>query len=227
MGEMGKVERGMTLLEAVVVVAIIVVLGMVLLPLTHRARHNGRRSVCKNNLCQIAKACIAYSGNNGDFWPAQCDNFGRVSSSAIHPDANRSLALIYPAYVDDVRIFTCRSTEDRPMIRVYETGGTRLPSFGGAAKGRGPSYGYDQLSHFRDVTPSTAMLADMDGSSTTDPNTTTANHQSGQNVCYFDAHVSWASTNFASSDKYDNIYVPEPGWGADTDAVIQRTEGGR
>ena len=119
-----------------------------------------------------------------------------------------------------------------------------------AAKGRYKcSYMYDALSHFRDVGPSQAMLADSDGRAWRtgsgeypvydiagtpgvqgpgdmyERTPRKPNHDSGQNVMYFDGHVKWMETNYASDEPKDNIYVPNGGsntddWGADTDAWV-------
>ena len=105
------------------------------------------------------------------------------------------------------------------------------------------SYMYDSLSHFRDVGPSQAMLADADGfayrtgAGEYAPHSTNwartpmkPNHDSGQNVMYFDGHVKWQETNYASDEPLDNIYCPNAStsaladlsdaWGCDTDAWV-------
>ena len=102
------------------------------------------------------------------------------------------------------------------------------------------SYMYDCLSHFRDVGPSQAMLADADGfawrteAGEYAPHSTNwarspmkPNHDSGQNVMYFDGHVKWVETNYASDEPLDNIYCPNASfgdvnnaWGCDTDAWV-------
>lgn len=222
---MRKWLQAFTLIELLVVIAIIAILAGMLLPALARAREEARRATCKNAINQVAKAMIAYSGNNGDFWAAQVDKRAAAAGSDIAAQATRSLSLIYPAYVDEVKVFTCPSTEDEPEISVIITQGSRHSSFGQYVVGgesKASSYGYDELLHFRDVTPSTATMGDMDGTSSTDPRTDTSNHLSGQNLGYFDAHVAWASTNYASNDKYDNVYIDETAWGADTDVSLNR-----
>jgi prepilin-type N-terminal cleavage/methylation domain-containing protein/prepilin-type processing-associated H-X9-DG protein len=96
------------------------------------------------------------------------------------------------------------------------------------------SYGVDDRINYRTVNANHAILADMDGSSTTDPDSETANHKKGFNALYFDGHVAWGSTNTVSFDPYDNIWTLQPfldptnwsyeaTWHFDTDSNIKRT----
>jgi len=264
---MRKWLSAFTLIELLVVIAIIAILAGMLLPALARAREEGRRAVCKSNLGQLAKAATAYSEPHGDFWPSYAGSgpatstavgaWGTVSGDGVvvnnavrfaWNDPQCSVAILYPAYIDNPKVFGCPSTEDTPEIWIRSDpteGSSFWKTFGGPGAGstfavptltpalvRGPkqyntwsSYSYDHQLHFRDVTPGTAVAADMDGSSATDPDSELANHDSGQNIMYFDSHVAWKATNFASNDPLDNIYTAEAGWGVDTDACLKRYVG--
>ena len=225
---MRKWLSAFTLIELLVVIAIIAILAGMLLPALARAREEGRRAVCRGNIGQLGKGCIAYSNENGDFFPYH------DSTIATEQDPCNTLALLYPEYVDDVKVFGCPSTNDDPKIYIAYDQGFRRSSFGCAeATGGNPplntSYGYDRYLHYRDVSPSTAVAADMDGTSN-DPASETSNHVGGQNVLYFDGHVAWAKSNYASQDPNDNVYTREEEsgsltWTTDTDVEIKRTWG--
>jgi len=58
--------KGFTLIELLVVIAIIAVLMAVLMPSLHRAREQGQRAACLNNLKQLAVAWILYADDNDD-----------------------------------------------------------------------------------------------------------------------------------------------------------------
>lgn len=58
--------RGFTLIELLVVIAIIAVLMAILMPSLNRAREQGKRAGCLNNLKQLTLAWIAYAGDNDD-----------------------------------------------------------------------------------------------------------------------------------------------------------------
>lgn len=61
--------RGFTLLELLIVIAILVLLAALLLPAFARSREDGRRSTCMSNLQQIALAVQQYAKDNDARYP--------------------------------------------------------------------------------------------------------------------------------------------------------------
>lgn len=59
-----------TLIELLVVISIIAILASLLLPALGRARGSAQNTYCRNNLRQIALACISYGGDYNGSWPS-------------------------------------------------------------------------------------------------------------------------------------------------------------
>jgi len=66
----GETHRGFTLIELMVVIAIIAILAGLLLPALSRAKEQGRRTACLNNLRQVQLAMQMYWDENADASPA-------------------------------------------------------------------------------------------------------------------------------------------------------------
>lgn len=249
---------GFTLIEAIVIVLIVVLALLVLGPALLSRPETPSRTICSRNLGQIVKACVTYQEANGDYFPAQ-SQYTSGTTDVFLPMP--SLAMLYPAYIDSVKVFSCRATMDRPEITVtYLPVGSnpkaiRHIDFGPVTSSAKCSYFYDERSHFRTVGPSQAMACDADGMTylttagtypsykgyqPSGPGSTWTrlpakpNHENGQNVMYFDGHVRWSDSPYASDDPKDNIFCPNGGsadgtgqWGADTDAYLWDGVNGR
>ena len=206
----------LTLIEMLVVIAIIGILAAMLMPALQRAREEGRKKSCVNNLKRIGTAMYMYSGSNNEFHPYDTSSH-----------ATDSMGLLYPSYIEIIRIFRCISTTDRPEVTVYKhpDGTLGRRSFGSTSP-TWSSYGYDHKTGLRNVSAMTPIVADMDGSSVTKPRSATANHQGGQNVLFYDTHVDWKAVNTwgnpqLDNDASDNFFTNDHG-GGDTDSYISR-----
>jgi len=215
--------------EVLVLVGLIIILALLILPFFATV-HSGARISCDSNLSQIAKACITYQEPNGDFFPALWDG--------NRYDPMKSLAMLYPDYLDNPRPFACPQTKDRPEIAVTVLGEkVKRSSFGPVDTDKKCSYFYDELTNFRKIGPAQAIACDADGQTWVDekgkrpsyPANWTRkprkpNHEPGQNVMYFDGHVKWTESVYCSTDSSDNIFCPngtDAGpWDPDTDAYL-------
>lgn len=105
-----KRRKGFTLVELLVVIAVIIMLAGFLLPALGKAKEQGRRSGCMNNLKQIGLAVALYRLDYNDAFPPDLD--------VLYDAAN-----IEDSYIDNLKVFICPST------------GTQLGDLGGQPSG--------------------------------------------------------------------------------------------
>ena len=67
--------RAFTLIELLIVLAVISILAAILLPVFASARERGRRTSCASNMQQIELALTAYTQDNEGFFPALGNDF--------------------------------------------------------------------------------------------------------------------------------------------------------
>jgi prepilin-type processing-associated H-X9-DG protein len=236
-------NRGLTLVEVIVIIAAIVALCLMLLPALNHPVVSGRKANCKENLSQIGKAMVAYTQNNGDYfpfaWGPANGTCSRAPGGTDACDAATSLGCLYPQYINTPRFFRCTPTEDQPSFVVNTPQGVVSPvaqaylwsqrnwTLTGNHKGRASSYGYDPRIYPAAVN-NTAIMGYWDGSWQANPEKSTQNHAGGQNVLYVDGSVKWQASNYVSNDPIDNIFI-EGGidaqgkrvyWNADTDSFL-------
>jgi len=159
------------------------------------------RAVCKENLSQIGKAIYAYSLDNGEYCPF--DERGPLYS----------LALLYPKYLDDPKVFACPSARKRRWKRKLVVDFPQDTLLAGALCTYGYTWRVDPRASFI-----FAVMADMP-SNHHDKN---SGDITGFNVLYADGGVRWVQNPYCSRDPADNIFAPEPDGSPDTDAWIRQ-----
>jgi prepilin-type N-terminal cleavage/methylation domain-containing protein len=94
-----RAQRGFTLVELLVVVAIIGVLVALLLPAVQAARESARRSQCQNNLKNLTLAAISFESARGYFAPAAQDRDGEPPAG-VKPilATHNGIALLLPYF---------------------------------------------------------------------------------------------------------------------------------
>jgi prepilin-type N-terminal cleavage/methylation domain-containing protein len=105
--------RAFTLIELLVVIAVIAILMAILMPALNRAREQGKRAYCLNNLRQLTLAWILYADDNGD--KIVNADTGRNDAWAIWRGYGASeqarieglkSGLLYP-YCQDLKLYKC------------------------------------------------------------------------------------------------------------------------
>ena len=116
-------KRHFTLIELLIVIAIIAILAAILLPALQAARERAQSSSCTNNLKQTSNAGLQYLHDNRGLWPAPTSSIGH----ALWP-----CCLMRGKYIAD--------------FAIKRNSTTKLPSQYGEAKGFFcPSIGFQQL----------------------------------------------------------------------------------
>lgn len=105
-------RRAFTLVELLVVIAVVAILAAVLLPALSRAKESARRAACASNLRQIILAALMYADEQEDRFPAQPGGDG-LAMRAAGGDGTNYYDLLIP-YVNHPRVWLCPSAQSEP-----------------------------------------------------------------------------------------------------------------
>lgn len=181
-------RKGFTLIEILVVVAIISLLAAILFPVFNRARENARRTSCQSNMKQIGLAILQYAqdydevmvpayldgscySSVGAFYGTNFGNCGGVPAIGNY----KWMDLVYP-YAKDDGVFNCPSAPNN-FDKYHHASGNDWGHYAANSAYYGPNNGRDSVnapfSHYRETAPGTLIrnmaikVADIQAPSTT------------------------------------------------------------
>jgi prepilin-type N-terminal cleavage/methylation domain-containing protein len=196
-------KTAFTLVELLVVVAILCVLFALLFPVVSMMREYARRTICINNLRQLGIIIGTYSADSGGELPGICWYEGGMYT-------NDNLSRLYPDYTTEFKSFVC------PATRNIVENVNDLKRSANSRTGRGISYEYIKSKTVRwgmsrgDYKGSSPVLYDTDNRG--DPGHIDAddNHVKiiSGGMLFPDMSIDWVKAEYWNSTIYDNIPRP-------------------
>jgi prepilin-type N-terminal cleavage/methylation domain-containing protein/prepilin-type processing-associated H-X9-DG protein len=131
-------KPGFTLIEILVVIAIIALLAAILFPVFAMVRRKARESSCASNLKQLGLAVLQYTQDYDERYPMSYNGADGWSSGTLQPSS--TLVGMLEPYVKNGQIWFCA---DRLALD-YGFGWPRFNRSGGSYSGRIADYGYNE-----------------------------------------------------------------------------------
>lgn len=99
-------KKGFTLIELLVVIAIIALLMAILMPALSKAKEQGKRAVCQNNLRELFLAWSLYSDDNDDHLVNASAGFGKSADGKTNMGVGvAALTTPWPPWIDGWDIY--------------------------------------------------------------------------------------------------------------------------
>jgi prepilin-type N-terminal cleavage/methylation domain-containing protein/prepilin-type processing-associated H-X9-DG protein len=197
-------RRAFTLVELLVVIALVAVLAALLLPALSSARERGRQAQCAAHLRQIALATLLYVEEHDDTFPSQPEDGLLVRALGGH--GTNYYDLLMP-FVSNPGVWLCASTRDNPgRLMSYHMNGLVITANGlKSAAVRKPSDTLLIGESGQGTRWNEAHLRpDLLGHPPYDR--PQRHHHGGGNATFVDGHVQWHHDNHWTS----NYFTPYP-----------------
>ena len=178
-----RTTRGFTLIQLLVVIAVITILAALVMPAMMRAVSLSERTRCSSNMGQILRGCFIYANQNSRYFPN-----AKPGRTGYGDD---DLSRLYDGnYVKNLKTFACPATEDNPEksedLRRKATEGGKM------------SYEYWGEYNPRISMPGIragvcTVIMDEDGYHINGETDGDNHGAEGANMGFFDSHVQWLS----------------------------------
>jgi len=200
---MRRPQTAFTLVELLVVIAVIAVLAALLFPALGKAKESARQTQCASNLRQIALAARLYVDEHNDRFPSQPSD--GLPVLAVGGDGRNYYDLLMP-YLGNPDVWLCRSTEPRPgRLMSYHMNGLIVTTNGLPASAISqPSQTLligetGEHTRFNEA----HLRPDQEGGFLYDR--PQRNHKGGSNAAFVDGHVKWYHNNQWTSNYFRAI----------------------
>lgn len=186
-----------TLIEILVVIAIIAILAAILFPVFARARENARRSSCQSNLKQLTLAVVQYTQDYDERFPLGL----WVDGVGNHHTA---LDNIQP-YLKSTQVGICPSDSDPPDVNLGLPGSMPVSYTANDKISTAPMFSGLNPVTLAEIKQSARLPLIWDAINTSTnpfmPNVIAARrHLEGANCAFVDGHVKWIKTRPELSD---------------------------
>ncbi len=170
-----KKNLGFTLIEILIVIAIIVILAAILFPVFASSREKARAASCLSNYHQVGIAIQMYAQDFDDKTPANGGSFGGLIQDSV-------------PYIHTSSVFVCPDDYDRD--EEGRAGSYRVPSL---YQGKPLSCGWTNPYVANDVTTAstTTLSYEAEQDFAQAPIVPTYRHSNGTQVLFFDGHAKW------------------------------------
>lgn len=180
-----------TLIELLIVIAIIAVLAAILFPVFARARENARRASCQSNLKQISLGALQYIQDYDERFPLGLTTRGLGNYST-------SFDLLQP-YLKSSQLGICPSDTDPPSVNLYLPGSKPVSYAANVKITTAPFLGENPPPSIAQVGQSARLPLIWDAVNVSmDPVPDVKvrrRHLEGANCLFADGHVKWVGSH--------------------------------